>query len=305
MATSTLLAGARALTLDRAAGEAISAWGGEGIDAILLKGVSVAEWLYRGELRSYCDADLLVDPARICDAAEVLDRLGFVPAERHVSLHAHPWTRPTDGAQIDLHRTLYGAERTPAQVWSALRRHVQPYGAGRAGLPTLDIPARAMLVALHAAQHPGSAQAGEDLARAVRICGGADWLRAEAIADEVGALATMGRGLRLNPAGRRLAVRLPRVTAAQLVERERAPLAIGLARLRSVRGWRAKLAVAVRAALPSPARLREEGADIRPAKLPAVYARRAVYLAVNAPLTVRRLRRAHAGGAPSGEETAC
>jgi len=234
---------ALALASDAVCAEVVAEWSQRGIDSILLKGPTVAEWLYPDRSRGYVDIDLLVDPERVLDAAEVLGELGFAAFDGHVSLHAHPWVRTRDGAEIDLHVTLWGPRRPAGQVWSELRAMTVPRRIGAVSVPALDLPARALHVVLHAAQHVELGKPREDLRRALELVPFEVWQAAAALADRLWALPAMAEGLALEPAGQALARRLRLVRAAAFAERFGAPHAIGLARLIETPGWRNRLSL--------------------------------------------------------------
>ncbi|MDQ4145916.1 MAG: nucleotidyltransferase family protein, partial [Actinomycetota bacterium] len=76
-----LVAAARALRLDRVAGITVDRLRAAGVPSILLKGATIATWLYDdGHPRPYRDVDLLVSPLDAERAKEVLGKLGFVHA---------------------------------------------------------------------------------------------------------------------------------------------------------------------------------------------------------------------------------
>lgn len=237
---------ARALASDVVCAEVVAAWSQRGIASILLKGPTVAEWLYPDRARGYVDIDLLVDPGRVLQAAGVLAELGFAPFDGHVSLHAHPWIRQRDGAEIDLHVTLWGPRRPAAQVWSELRAMTVPRRIGAVTVPALELPARALHVVLHGAQHAELAKPREDLRRALELVPFEVWRAAAALADRLWALPAMAEGLALEPAGQALARRLTLVRAAAFAERFGAPHAIGLARVIEAPGWRDRVELLAR-----------------------------------------------------------
>jgi Uncharacterised nucleotidyltransferase len=216
-----------------------------GIESIVLKGPTIAEWLYPNEARPYIDADLLVAPGQVMEAAAVMQGLGFAPFERHVSPHAHPWLRAADGAQIDLHVTIWGPHLPPAELWLELRDWVQVARVGAARVEVLNVPARALHVVLHAAQHRhNSEKAREDLRRALERTPLDAWRQAERLADRLWALGEVADGLLLEPEGQALLAQLPLVQAALRVNHEGAPRrTIAWARLRQASGLSAKLQI--------------------------------------------------------------
>lgn len=295
---SPLEAVARALAVDATIAEVTAAWRATGVASLLLKGPTVAGWLYRdGSVRSYGDADLLVAPDRVADAEAGLLALGFV-ALAPDSTHAVPWWRERDGARVDLHHRLWAASAPPMRVWATIARDatttMRVAGADVA-VPT--VPLRALLVATHAAQHETDSEKPlEDLRRALITADEDVWRAAATLADTLGLLRPMADGLGRSAAGHAVAARLPLVRVLDgLDARARGEVVVGIARVAAAHGAAAKLRVGVRAAFPprdvlrwwSPLARRGRGG------LAAAYAARAGHLVVRAlPALVswRRLR---------------
>jgi hypothetical protein len=247
--SAELIAAARTLATDAACAAVVAAWQAEGIESILLKGLTTAEWLYPDQVRGYADSDLLVDPARVDDATAVLARLGFAAADHNLSEHSHPWLRAGDGAEVDLHVTLWGSHLAPSQVWETLQGCLQVRYIGPVPVQTLTRPARALLVVLHAAQHAedGKPHPRVDLRRALERTPEQIWSEVDELAYRLMALTETADGLLLDPEGERLLDRLPLVRAAAFGRREHAPLAIGFQRLAGTPGFRGRLGVILRA----------------------------------------------------------
>jgi hypothetical protein len=242
---------ARTLAADAAGAEVLRALDAAGVIAMLLKGPTVADWLYPADARPYVDIDVLVAPTQAAAAADVLTRLGFAPYPRFVSPHAHPWQRAADQAEIDLHITVWGSHRTPEALWRELQGWLTTATVGGLEVRVPTLPARALLIVLHAAQHRDNlVKPREDLRRALLAVPTEVWREAERLGDRLWALGEMADGLMLDPAGAALLQELPLVHAAATVNRGGPPLGVGLARLRHTRGVRAKVAVAVRALAP-------------------------------------------------------
>jgi hypothetical protein len=241
----------RTLVLDQAGAEAVTALRAAGIEPVLLKGASIASWLYPDVPRAYGDVDLLIDPDRGEDAAAVLRTLGFDPVPYEVSPHAHPWVRVSDGAQIDLHWALFGPKASPQRCWNELRGWTEPTDLASVPVLTLNPAARVLQVVLHASQHVDAQKPLEDLRRALRLVPEPVWRDAERLADRIGALHRMENGLGLVEGGSDIVEQLPLVRAARMADREHAPLAVALARLSQARGAAAKLR-ALRVALELP-----------------------------------------------------
>ena len=290
--SAELLTTAKALAADAATREVVRAWRARGIDSILLKGPTTAEWLYPHAARGYADTDLLVAPDRVLPAAAVLQELGFAPVRQHVSDHAHPWVRASDQAAVDLHVTVWGPSRNPQWVWAELQDWVVPFALGQQTVRALSLPARALHITLHAAQHRDTPRQPEDLRRLLAQASVAQWREAERLADRLWALMPMAIGLGLEPDGERLLAELPLVRAAAAAERDGARLAVGFTRLSAAPGLRGKAAViatAVRSAAEDVA-VDQDAPHPRRTRV-AAYARRMAWLIAHAPATAVSLRR--------------
>src|SRR5204862_5144377 len=97
------------------------------VGSIVLKGPTIARWLYTSEEpRGYRDCDLLVPSEAVETAETVLAGLGF---ERRYDVsglpdwwveHAHEWWRESDAVWVDLHDGLSGLGVDKETVWSLL-----------------------------------------------------------------------------------------------------------------------------------------------------------------------------------------
>jgi hypothetical protein len=259
---------ARLLATDTVAADTMAAMTGAGVDAVLIKGPTLAGWLYPEDLRTYVDADVLVDPARYAEAEEVLRALGFVPAQddewvgSEFQPHARPWVDRHGAVAVDLHRTLPGLRTIgPPRAWSVLRGHREHMLLSGRSVTTLDEAGRLLLVALHA-HHHGVHNAGrpqEDLARAIDIAGDDAWRSAAGLAVDLDATAGLTLALRSQPGGEGLADRigLPSAALAQTsLPGVRGGLSMGIDRLASTPGLRGKAGVLAREITPSPSYLR-------------------------------------------------
>src|SRR3954454_817802 len=96
---------AHALGRDLATAEAVEALRGVGVRSIVLKGPSIARWLYDdGSPRPYGDSDLLVSPERLGPAASALESIEYslVLDDRLApsgDAHHLMWERDRDGAK--------------------------------------------------------------------------------------------------------------------------------------------------------------------------------------------------------------
>src|SRR5215208_3905716 len=234
------------LQLDQVAAEVVVALRGSGIRAILLKGPALAAWLYeRDGSRPYGDVDLLVDDHRFAEAQRILAELGFrygQPGWRELS---HSWKRP-DGSTVDLHRSLVGVGAAPAKLWRELSREVEAIRVGGTELETLNKPALAFHVALHAAQHGGEELVKPlvDLSRALGHADERCWRLAALLAQRVDATPAFATGLRLDPGGAAVAetLGLPsgRPVEVALHAMRQPALVLGLEYLASAEGLAAR-----------------------------------------------------------------
>lgn len=261
-----LVVAARMLLLDRAAGSASDRLRSNGIDCILLKGAAIASWLYHDRVRPYLDVDLLVSPAQFERAAEVLAELGYVHwLEGAAAAELGPKERELfgpEGVCIDLHLGFVGVPGPPQRCWDILaQRTVCFMLADHTEVQVLDIPARTMHLALHAAQNgPIDVKAITDLERGLAQVERVHWEAAAALAKELGAIEAFAAGLRLVPAGVQLAEEfaLPKRMTVELLLRTRsAPQqALFFERLREARGARRKVALVTRKLFPTATYLR-------------------------------------------------
>lgn len=306
-----LLLAARSLLLEREAGIAAGQLRGADVPSILLKGPAIASWLYDdGEARPYLDVDLLVSPAQFRRAIEVLGEIGYVPRIPGASpAELGPKERDLVGPQgvcIDLHWGLLGVSGATQRCWDVLlRRTVRFHLRGGAEVLVLDVPARAMHLALHVAQNgPIDRKALADLERGLDRVDRRDWAEAARLATELEAVEAFAAGLRLLPQGEALAreLSLPRRMTVELLLRTRSVPqdAIFFERLAEARGVRAKTALVARKLVPTPGSLRAESPLARCGRVGLVCARllRPLSLAVRlgpALLAWRRARRAVKG----------
>lgn len=265
---------ARSLLLDRAAAVAVEHLRRGGVPSILLKGAAIATWLYdSGEARPYVDVDLLVPPAQFDIATELLSELGYRPrligADRsELGPKELDLLGPTNLC-IDLHHGLLGASGPAQYCWEVLDDHTVTLRMGEGiEVPVLDLPARVMHLALHAAQNgPIDAKAVNDLERGLSKVRRSDWERAAVLAKQIGAAEAFAAGLRLVPAGQALAdeLSLTRRLTVELALRTRSapPEAMFFERLREAQGARAKAALLRRRLFPTPASLRDKSALAR------------------------------------------
>ena len=312
MTAPSLLAAARVIAVDRVTAEVAVALDRAGVDWMLLKGPALAHALYGvGEVRSYGDTDVLVDPRQRPLAIPVLQEAGFKappPAayRDRIEPHGIHLRRERDGANVDLHRTLPLVRVDPAAVWDALRAGADRMTVAGAEVNVPSRPALAFHVALHAAHHGTSGSAvHEDLRRALAAFGEDVWRGAHELARHLDAVDAFARGLAFRPEGAALAARLrlpaPRSRDVALAAQGPPVTARGWNRLLGAHDRRERLRALRAALLPPPAYVRLWwGYRRRPnVPLPVMYAWRLGHLVRDAPgalAAVRRARRESVGG---------
>jgi Uncharacterised nucleotidyltransferase len=296
------------LHVDSVTAEVVTAMRDAGIRTLLLKGPSIAAWLYGdGAPRPYIDSDLLVAPGSHREAGRVLRRLGFRP--RAYSLHrdSQAWLRGRDTSNVDLHRSLIGVAAGPDRVWRELAAHPDTMRIGGIEVEVPGVPARALHVALHAAQHGVDVPRPlEDLARALRVADEHVWREAADLARRIDALPAFAAGLRLDPEGVRLArhLKLPeeRPPAVELRAGADIPVAVALESLASERSLRARARVLLGAVVPSTLYMRQWSAmhttrwpgvmRREPLGLWLAYLWRPLWILLRLPKAITALRRA-------------
>lgn len=219
-----LAGAARGLFVDALAGELIEELERAGAGPILLKGASLADWLYVDEVRRYDDCDILIDPDLRDVVSGLLRERGFValdPPRARRGLRdtvATAWAR--GGAFVDVHLSFWGVGVSPTAAWSTLAAHTERALVARRSVTVLTRPGRLVIIGLHAG-HDGrqGARPVEDLERALRVASHAEWVEASRLARALAAETAFAAGLRLTEQGARMAAELelpdgPTVAAA-------------------------------------------------------------------------------------------
>jgi hypothetical protein len=155
--------------------------------------------------------------------------------------------------------SLEGIGAPPDRTWLALSRGTEDLDVAGVKAEVLNEPARALHVALHAAQHGRLPKPVADLRRALEQLSSETWDQAAELARALDAEGAFRAGLELEPGGQELAARLELeatdVTASLRAAGAPAP-ALGFERLASTPGWRDKLRHLTRVLLPTPGFLR-------------------------------------------------
>ena len=212
-----LLNAACALGCDRVSAEVVGAFQDAGIPSILLKGPSIARWLYPSGGRSYADTDLLVPAGEFSRAETVLRSLGFTelakglrPFERGVetAFGRRPEPGRGPGGTVDLHRNLTILPTPDGLLWEAFSADTETVPIGGAELRVLGRTALALHVVIHAVQHGFRIHTDEDLRRAITVMSADDWRPVADLAERLGIARILGFGLRHHAAGAEIADRL-------------------------------------------------------------------------------------------------
>jgi hypothetical protein len=304
--TATLV---RVLDLDRVAAEVADAFKAAGIDSILLKGASLADWLYQRHLRPYTDVDLLVPISVRTRAEHVLAERGFADVYKDVApservSYATGWRR--EHTYVDLHHSVLGAMASPEVVWETFSAYCGVLTIGGTELKVLLPPALACVCALHAAQHgPNDRGPLEDLDRALARGSIGVWRDAKAVAAALDAMPAFQEGLRLVPRGAALAQELGLQGSGApidvLIRLESSPSIVhGLEQLRETNGAWSRGRLLVRKLVPTPSALRRSWSFARRNRVTLVlsYLWRPIWIMAGAlPALIRwaRLRRQAAG----------
>jgi len=208
-------AAATTLLVDHSTATVLAAFRADGVQALLLKGPTIARWLYRdGEPRPYLDSDLLVRPADATRARRVLAGIDYSPQldERRMPdwwrPHASTWIRGDRGATVDLHHRLQGVGVDAGHAWALLSEETETLDVAGTRAVALSVPARTLYVALTAANDGPSGMAMSDLERALEHVSEDTWRTAAALAVELGATDGLFAGLAQRSDGIALAARL-------------------------------------------------------------------------------------------------
>jgi hypothetical protein len=210
-----------------------------------------------------------------------------------------PWGRGDDC--IDLHCTLWGVGATPAEVWAELAPSAVTIQLGGDEVRALAPAARALHIALHAAQDGGLVGKGMmDLERGLEVLPEETWREAATLAEKLDATAAFATGLRFSERGERLAdeLALNEASVAGMLRVSLVPLAQGIEHLATVPGLRAKFRLALSELFPRPAFMRWWAPRLTrfgPAGLALAYVWRPIWIAMRAGpalLEWRRARRA-------------
>jgi hypothetical protein len=216
---------AQSMAVDQTTCEVVTAFRRADIATVLLKGPSIAQWLYPAGDRPYGDSDLLVDPHEFSRAADVLRHLGFGEPVRGHTTHAHTYQRTAQPGgspcHVDLHRNLPFLSVSNEEAWRVLSTGTDEIRLGELAIPVLGLAPRVLHIAIHAVQHAfESTKPFEDLRRAILVLDPETWPEVVALSRRLGAEDALAAGLCLIPEGKVLATQL------QLTQRRRGVIRI-------------------------------------------------------------------------------
>jgi hypothetical protein len=298
---------ARNFAVDALTAEVASAFTGEGIGTVVLKGPVLARWLYPGEVRPYVDSDLMVAPENWARAVGVLRGLGFVehcpwmPTPLSMDIGCTEFSRG-GGVVVDLHCRLQGLDGDPDAIWGSLAAGAERQVIGGVELRVPDRDTVLLHVILHAAQHANmvGGKPLEDLRRALACVEEPKWQSALELARAYRGVPAFAAGLRLLPEGGDLTRRLGlgEVQSLRYALLREDVIAEELHALLCARvGIGRKLAIAVSRGFPGPDYMRWWSPLARRGKrgLAGAYLWRAIWgvgQALSAVRTIWRIRRA-------------
>jgi hypothetical protein len=179
---------------------------GQGIDALVIKGPSISQWLYPDGDRESADVDLLLRPSQHARAISALERSGFEDTytgfrETESSLYTHNLQRKDESYgmhDLDLHHSYPGLEVPPEEAFDVLWRG--RVSAQQAGIDVWfpDLEARALIIALHVARLPIE-KSKEDLRRAIGALSAPQLDAMMTLASRLNAQAALRAGLETTP----------------------------------------------------------------------------------------------------------
>lgn len=283
--------------VDWYAGQVIAALRENGVEAILLKGPAISRWLYRdapGD-RGYIDADVLVAERDLPAAEAVLSDLGFRHEDarglERIAVWATSWRRHSDGAVVDLHRTLHGCEQSAINAWPIVSATAASEDVGGVSVALPSIPVRALEIAL-VGPDDRPWRRWNDLNRALEQLSIDEWRETAALAEALGVERMLGYRLSQSAAGARCAERLGLKTApAWWLRWEADPMLRWIALLAAVPTMRARVRLATQLITPPVSYVRSRDPAAAPGSVAGAYAAWAVHVLRLLPGAARTLLR--------------
>ena len=268
----------RALIHEATLSELLPAFEAGGVRPILIKGPVTAALICDAPYeRGGSDLDLLVDDSERAAAEAILGAHGFRrsfertrQSERDTQ-HAEPWVSDIRGVQVDLHRSLALVDDARLLL-AVLRRDARPFPMRRVTAEAPSPAACALIIALHAAQHPSTvARPAEDLRLALQRLPRELWVEAASLARELNVVAAFARGLARHNEGAELIRELQLDSRSTVRTRLQLNHAVGgaqlLERARNAGSLGAAASVFHDALFPSPAMMRIYDPSVGPGKI--------------------------------------
>jgi hypothetical protein len=207
------------LAIDQVTAEVVGALSRADIPVVVLKGPSIARWLYPSGGRPYGDTDLLVRVDDHPAAEDVLRSLGFAAStegfdplessEMHGTEFIRgpgPWH--SHAASVDLHHNAMNVPASPDEVWDTLTADLDTLVVGGAEVAVLGRASLALHIVVHAIEHSFDFHTGEDLRRAIEVFSFEEWAEGARRARRLGIADALGFGLRRYPDGAAIADQL-------------------------------------------------------------------------------------------------
>jgi Uncharacterised nucleotidyltransferase len=313
------------LRVDLMTAELFAALHADSVDAILLKGVSIARELYdyEGE-RTYADCDILVSDDTRSQAESILTTLGFEPEKLRFIFGVLPgeqttvrdpraqhWRRARDEGEVDLHQSLFGLTVPNPEAWEALWRRTHEIVVAGQAVTVLEPDALALVITIHALQHAENLlhppvdylrHPSVDLERALNRWDLDVWRRARLLAEHLNGVELFAAGLYEAPGGSTMCDSLGLTVTPET--RHRAVLrawqqkhiqaqSTRLDAIAQMSGFWVKAAAFSKLLFPHPDELREADprlTELRGIRLVPTYARRLMRLLRNLPDLMLRSR---------------
>ena len=147
--------------------------------------------------RTYCDFDLLVNPAQLEAAEDVVTGLGYtIPlAKARERWESHDIECIRGPVMLDLHHRLFLTNAESSDVWAVLSADTQRLTLG-SGVEVLGDAALALVIAAHVVHRPNALQPRQDLQRALARFDRAVWERTRTLAAQLAMVDVLAAGLR-------------------------------------------------------------------------------------------------------------
>lgn len=185
-------AGQQIILVRRALHQVAGEFRSRGIEALILKGLALQDWVYERQCRVTGDIDLFVKTSDLHKLSEVLRALGFMPFPHS---GARTW-RNTEGIEIDVHTSMFepyiGRALKFEDVWE------QRMELERLPLPTLSPVDHMVFVLIHGWKHQWCRLSWiVDVALIAQRLSDQEWQKVRELAQKQSALRIIQVGLEL------------------------------------------------------------------------------------------------------------